>query len=401
MSKEDHMMWVSVGESGSNLSTMLAAGAEKISARMVGKDPHVLIVFITPHFAEIYPHVPGLLHHHFPESLVVGCSAGGIIGGGQEMENRPAVSMTAGYLPGVTLHPFHSDTQDLPDEDASPDMWRRWLGYEPETNPHFMILADPFSAQVEPFLNGLDYTFPHAAKIGGLSSGGKRSGENALFFNRQVFNNGLICVGFSGNIALDTIVAQGCRPIGRPLVVTRCQQNILYEVDHESPLVYLNRIFQDAPEYDRQLMRNALFLGITVDTLSEPGEAPPCLIRNLIGADYKTGSVAVGSLLREGQIVQFHLRDRQTSQEDLHLMLTQYASEHRPHPEAGALLFSCLGRGQYLYGEPHYDSANFLDKIGPLALGGFFCNGEIGPVGGATFIHGYTSAFGIFRPASP
>jgi small ligand-binding sensory domain FIST len=202
----------------------------------------------------------------------------------------------------------------------------------------------------------------------------------------------------TGNIQLDTIVAQGCRPIGMPVTVTRCRDNVLFEVDHESPLVYLNRIFQDATDYDRQLMRSALFLGVAVDAVTEPGEPAPFLVRNLIGADYNAGSVNVGALLREGQLVQFHLRDRKTSQQDLDLLLSQYVSENRLPAQAGALLFSCLGRGQFLYGVPNYDSASFLGKVGERALGGFFCNGEIGPVGGATFIHGYTSAFGIFRP---
>jgi len=398
MTKKQHMQWVSVCESGSNLSTLIAAAAEKIKRALDGREPHLVIVFVTQHFAEYFPHVPGLLRHHFETAEIAGCSAGGIIGGGQEVENRPAISLTAAVLPGVTVHSFHTDTNDLPDDDASPEIWGRWMQLDDSKEWQFIILADPFSAQVEPFLNGLDYAFPTSAKIGGLASGGQRAGENALFMNRQVYSSGLLCIGFSGDIQLDTIVAQGCRPIGKPLAITKCQQNMLYEVDHESPLIYLNRLFQTATEYDRQLMRTALFLGVAVDTLPEPGEPHPYLIRNLIGADYNSGTVTVGSLLREGQMVQFYLRDRQKSQEDLDLMLSQYASEYTLPESAGALLFSCLGRGQFLYGVPNYDSTCFLGKLGPRALSGFFCNGEIGPVGRTTFIHGYTSAFGIFRP---
>jgi small ligand-binding sensory domain FIST len=392
------MQWASVSESGPNVSTLIAMAAEKIRASLNGRDPDLVVVFVTQHFAQYFPHIPALLHARFENALIVGCSAGGIIGGGQEVENRPAISLTAAVLPGVMLHPFHTDTQNLPDEDASPDVWRRWIGMESVENPHFIVLADPFSAQVEPFLNGLDYAFPSSAKIGGLASGGQRSGENGLFLHQQIYQNGLVCIGLSGNIQLDTIVAQGCRPVGKPLAVTRCRDNVLFEVDHESPLIYLNRLFQDASEYDRQLMRTALFLGVAVDAIPEPGEPPLFLIRNLIGADYNGGTVTVGSLLREGQMVQFYLRDRQTSQQDLDVMLSQYASENHVPSHAGALLFSCLGRGQFLYGVPNYDSSCFIGKLGPLALSGFFCNGEIGPVGQTTFIHGYTSAFGIFRP---
>ncbi len=396
--KQEQMQWASVSETGSNISTLVASASDKIRTALGGREPDLVMVFVTSHFASYFPHLPALLHARFEDALIAGCSAGGIIGGGQEVENRPALSMTAAVLPGVVLHPFHSDTQNLPDEDASPDVWRRWLGMEQVENPDFIVLADPFSAQVEPFLNGLDYAFPDSAKIGGLASGGQRSGENALFLHQQVYQNGLICVGLSGNIKLDTIVAQGCRPIGKTLTVTRCRDNVLFEVDHESPLVYLNRLFQEVTEYDRQLMRTALFLGVSVESVSEPADSSPFLIRNLIGADYNGGSVSVGSLLHEGQVVQFYLRDRQTSQQDLDVMLSQFASENELPQNAGALLFSCLGRGQFLYGVPNHDTACFLGKLGPRALSGFFCNGEIGPVGKTTFIHGYTSAFGIFRP---
>lgn len=398
MNENGQMKWVSFCETGSNLSTLVAAAAIKINHALHNQAPDFVVIFITEHFAEYFPHVPGLLHHHFPNALLAGCSAGGIIGGGQEVENRPAISMAAAVLPGVKLHPFHTDTLDLPDEDASPAVWQRWLKLDDVGNPQFMVLADPFSARVEPFLNGLDYAFPGASKIGGLASGGRRVGENALFLNQRIYTSGLLCIGFSGNITLDTIVAQGCRPIGAPLTVTRCQDNIIHEVNHESPLVYLNRLFQGASEYDRQLMRTALFLGVAVDSIAEPTESPPYLIRNLIGADYQAGTVAVGALVREGQMVQFYLRDRLTSQEDIELMLSRYATGFRLPDNAGALLFACLGRGQMLYGVPNYDSSCFLGKVGPCALSGFFCNGEIGPVGRSTFIHGYTSAFGIFRP---
>jgi small ligand-binding sensory domain FIST len=394
------MAWASVVEFGSNASTMIAAAAGKLRTALQGRDPDLVIAFITPHFADIYPHLPGLLHHHVSPALVIGCSAGGVIGGGEEVENRPAISLTAACLPGVALRAVHTDTLDLPDEDAPPELWKTWLGLAPDRDWQFVVLADPFSARVEPFLNGLDYAFPASAKVGGLASGGQRAGDNLLVLNQATHHNGLVCLALAGNLRLDTIVAQGCRPIGPPLTVTRCERNVLLEVDGESPLIMLNRLFRDASEYDRTLMRSALFLGVGVEAVpGSPGDSEAFLIRNLIGADYNAGTMTVGALLREGQVVRFHLRDRQTSRDDLNQLLETYAVDRPVPPEAGALLFACLGRGHHLYGEPNVDSSSFLGRLGPRALGGFFCNGEIGPVGGATFIHGYTSSFGIFRPA--
>jgi small ligand-binding sensory domain FIST len=92
-------------------------------------------------------------------------------------------------------------------------------------------------------------------------------------------------------------------------------------------------------------------------------------------------------------VVQFHLRDARTSADDLDQLLAR----HRGTP-AGSLLFSCLGRGTHLYGRADHDTDLVRRHFGDVPLGGFFCNGEIGPVQGTTFLHGYTSAFGLFRP---
>ena len=149
---------------------------------------------------------------------------------------------------------------------------------------------------------------------------------------------------------------------------------------------------------DQGLMQNSLFLGVVMDELLDTPQQGDFLIRNVVGMDAKTGVLAIGEMLKEGQLVQFHLRDAETSADDLTAVLERYAIDNRENQVHGALLFSCLGRGQYLYGRPNHDSDIFQEKLGSVPLGGFFCNGEIGPVSGTTFLHGYTSSFGIFRP---
>ena len=145
-------------------------------------------------------------------------------------------------------------------------------------------------------------------------------------------------------------------------------------------------------------MRNSLFLGVVMDEFLDDPQQGDFLIRNVMGMDDRSGSLAIGEMLKEGQLVQFHLRDADTSAQDLAAVLDRYAGDNRENQPQGALLFSCLGRGQYLYGRPNHDTDLFRDKLGSVPLGGFFCNGEIGPVSGTTFLHGYTSSFGIFRP---
>ena len=244
----------------------------------------------------------------------------------------------------------------------------------------------------------MDYAFSGSVKIGGMASSGQQPGDNALFLGSQVHRSGAVGIGMQGNIAMDTVVAQGCRPVGKLMSITESQQNLIIGLDQRPPLEVLKELFASASDRDRELMQNSLTLGIAMDDFVEEPQHGSFLIRNITGMDSRSGAMAIGEMLREGQRVQFHLRDALTSAEDLATLLSRYGSEERAIPCQGALLFSCNGRGQYLYGQPDHDTDMFREKVGPIPLGGFFCAGEIGPVGGATFLHGQTSSFGIFRP---
>jgi small ligand-binding sensory domain FIST len=203
-------------------------------------------------------------------------------------------------------------------------------------------------------------------------------------------------VAFTGDVRVDTLVAQGCKPVGRSFRVTGCRQNILTELDHKTPLLILKEMAEGLSPRDRQLMRTSLFLGLAMNPSQDERHRGDFLVRNIMGVDQGKGHLAVGALLRTGQVVQFHVRDAVTSAEDLRAQLHGFSST-KIKPK-GALLFSCLGRGQHLYGQSNHDSQLFQEKVGAVPLGGFFCNGEIGPVAGTTYLHGYTSCFGLFSP---
>ena len=196
-------------------------------------------------------------------------------------------------------------------------------------------------------------------------------------------------------------MAQGCRPIGSTHVVTKAQGNILLELDEEQPMQVLRREFEGADERDRRLINSALHLGVVMDPLKTEFAQGDFLIRNVMGIQRESNGLAIGEMLREGQVVQFHVRDSVSAAEDLDTMLGAHADARQDAPGAGALLFSCLGRGQHLFGKPDHDTDLFRGKVGDIPLGGFFCNGEIGPVGSSTFLHGFTSSFGIFSRRAP
>ena len=411
------MKWASAISEQSNLDGALAECAESIRGQL-GEAPQLAVAFVSPHYQPDYGRVAPMLSELLGAEHTFGCSGGGIIGAGLEVEQRPALSVTAATLPGVNVEAFHLNGDNLPDLDAGPDKWRELVGVAEGQQPHFVLLADPFSFPVQNLIMGLDFAFPQAAKIGGLASGAQRAGDNALFLDGQVHGTGAIGLALHGNITVDTVVAQGCRPIGQSMRITSSRQNVLAELDGHPPMAVLQDLYRSLSERDRQLMGHSLFLGVVMDEFLDSPVQGDFLIRNVVGMDQRTGSLAIGEMLKEGQLVQFHLRDAETSApaeggptgpvppprrrdlgpfSDLTFVLERYAAENRENEVPGALLFSCLGRGEYLYGRPNHDTEIFREKLGQVPLGGFFCNGEIGPVGGTTFLHGYTSSFGLFR----
>ena len=371
-------------------------------------------VFISSAFASEYSRLLPLLQEKLPDVTIIGCSGGGIVGmtprrKAREVEGEPAISLTLAHLPGVKVTSFYVSASDLPDLDSPPDAWVLLTGVPRTESPSFVLLAD--LPRVNDLLQGLDFAYPEAAKIGGLASSGMLgSGATGLFCHDRFYREGAVGVALSGNIVLETIVAQGCRPIGQPYWVTEGDRNILLAMQEDdgsglpaecsvkrSPLEQLQDLVQALSEDDRQLaQQNHIFIGVAQNGFKQTLEPGDFLIRNLLGVDPRVGAIAIGDLIRPGQRIQFHLRDAETSAEDLDLLLRRYVQVGQSSA-IGALMFSCLGRGEGLYGEPNFDSHLVSEYLDDVPIAGFFCNGEIGPVGGSTFLHGYTSVIGIYR----
>ena len=391
------MKWSSAVSESTSLGQAVPECAATIRSELGGVSADLVVAFASTHHSAEYEAVPELVRREIGDCVLLGCSGGGVIGAGREVEHRAGFAMTAAHLPNVEIASFHADQDELPDGDAPPDRWEELVAIPAEKNPDFILLADPFSFDAKSLVSGLDYAFPTSAKIGGLASGAQQQGGNALYLSDDVYSSGAVGVALHGPIAVDTIVAQGCRPIGEPMQITSCSRNILLELDGAKALEGLKKVHDGLNERDRMLARHSLFVGVVMDEFNESPQLGDFLIRNILGADQAYGALVIGELLREGQTVQFHLRDAETSAQDLDALLTKYASEHPIYEEAGALLFECLGRGSHLYGRPDHDTDMFRERVSAMPLTGFFCNGEIGPVGDATFLHGYTSSFGIFR----
>lgn len=411
------MQWVSILSTRPSLEAAVEEVVNQALASLQ-KPADLGFVFISTAFASEYSRLMPLLREHLPNVPLIGCGGGGIVGmnpdhQSQEIEGEVALSLTLAVLPGVRVQAFHIAAEDLPDLDSPPDAWAGLVGIPVTERPQFVLLADPFSAKINDLLQGLDFAYPNSTKVGGLAGAGAMGNNTGLFCNYQLYREGTVGVALTGRVVLETIVAQGCRPIGQPYLVTEGERNILLGLDDSdlvpagggsrsstkrTPLEILQDLIQNLSEEDRALAQHSLFVGVAQNEFKQDLEQGDFLIRNLLGVDPRVGAIAIGDRIRPGQRIQFHLRDAQTSAEDLELLLQKCRDELSDRPAAaGALMFSCLGRGEGLYGEQNFDSRLFQRYFPGVPVSGFFCNGEIGPVGKSTFLHGYTSVFGICR----
>jgi small ligand-binding sensory domain FIST len=357
------------------------AVAEELRGGLGGADAALVCLFVSAEHEAAWDEVAARVRRALPGAVLLGCSARSVLGAGRELEDAPGVAALAAALPGVSVHPFVLGDGEPP----------RLPGPE---DAHVLLLVDPFAAGVDAWLRALDARFPRGAKLGGVASGGAAPGANRLFLGDAAVAGGAAGVVLAGDVEVEAVVAQGCRPVGPPLFLTGVRENVITELDGERPLDVLQRIFDAASPDEQLLFRGSLFLGIEMRADRSRYDSGDFLIRNLLGSDPGSGALQVAANLEGRRVVQFHLRDGAAAAEDLERRLARTPAAGA----AGALLFSCLGRGRGLFGEPEHDSRAFARALGPVPLAGFFCNGEIGPVEGQTFLHGYTSAFGIFRP---
>lgn len=387
------MQWISEIATGAGA---LEACVERISSTLAR--PSILAAFVS---SDLAGRATSVLAEAFPESTVVGCSAAGVVGGGREVEDGSVVSLTAAALPDVVAVPFHMTMGRLPSPNAPPEAWHALLGVEPEVQPSFLLLPDPFTFESRVLTAGMDDAYPDAPKIGGLASGGRRAGESLLLSGGpgalRSHRAGVVGMALYGDIVMDTVVAQGCRPVGAPMIITRCERTHIQELDGRPVIDTLESLFMSLSDHDQQLFRRSPMLGLAMEGERRPLRPGDFLIRNIQGISRRTNAMAISAMAAPGMVVQFHVRDAETSARDLTELLARHMRRPGVEPPAGGLLFSCLGRGERFYGTTGHDSAIIDQALGPVPTGGFFCNGEIGPVHGRTFLHGYTSALGLFR----
>jgi small ligand-binding sensory domain FIST len=359
---------------------------EQALARL-GTTPDLALAFVSPHHGPHFGLLAKRLHEQLKAKVLLGCTGEAIVGGAREIEEDPALSIWLASLPLGVLQPMHLSFERTPEggmivgwPDDLPDAW-------PEGSA-LLLLGEPYSFPVDLLLERANEDQPGIPVVGGMASGGYAPGENKLLLGGEVIDAGAVGVLVSGEVRVRSIVSQGCRPIGRPYVVTKAERNIVIELGGRPPLAQLQELFPTLPPRDRELAGRGLHVGRVINEYQEHFRRGDFLVRNVLGADPDSGAIAIGDYVHPGQTVQFHLRDAQSADEDLRELLAAVG----PAASAGGLLFTCNGRGTRLFDAPHHDAALVQSALGTLPLAGFFAQGELGPIGGRNFIHGFTAS---------
>lgn len=390
------MKFASISVTGENVGDLLREVSAAILDRL-GEHADLALVFPSAHLAPGAEGMVADLKRAIGARVMIGCAGEGVIGPEHEIEGQSALAVVAARLPGVDVDPFTLAKEDLLgialDAGALP------RSYRPPSDTRFMVmLADPFSAPMDGVLNAFNRECDAIPIIGGMASGARQPGESVLIINDRVVHEGLVGVALAGPIQADIIVSQGCRPVGSVFEVTGAENNIIESLGGETPLKRIQRLLDELDDEDRDLLRNGLFIGRAIDSDKDTLGRGDFLIRGVMGVDSRTGAIAVGDVIHPGERVQFHLRDARTAREDLEMMLSPHALFGAP---SGAFLFSCNGRGSRLYDEPDGDISAIRGFFHGLDVAGFFCAGEIGPIGGRNFLHGHTASLALIRPAEP
>jgi small ligand-binding sensory domain FIST len=381
-----------------NAQAAADAVCDQILEQLRGATCHVACVFASTIYRTSWSELVAQIHRRLTPRALIGCSGSGIIGGSQELEWVPALSVVAAHLPDVQVHPFVVTPEEL--EQSGPGgFWIDKMGAAPDAKPVFIVCVDPYTGQPEKLLRELNATYPHRPMIGGLVSGGNEAGEHVLLMGTDVYREGAVGVAMTGDIVMDTLIAQGCRPIGRPYIITKAEDNVVWGLGGRSSLEVLHQVLSNLSASDRELAQEgSIMVGLAIDEMRSRFASGDFLIRQIIGVDPHVGALAVAEEVQVGQTLQFHLRDAAASREELRRLLAQQQEGFGGSQPAGALLFNCSGRGKSFYGTSHYDVKTIRTFNGKVPVGGFFCNGEIGPVGMTNFLHGYTASIGFFRP---
>jgi len=363
-----------------------------------GARPSLALLFVSHEHADAFERIARDVRARTGADRLVGCGGDTIVGNGREVEEGPCVSVWLASFPEGEVEAFALDVEQ--EEDGLHVRGFPGAGTAPERDGprSLLLLAEPYTFPADQFLQELNESVPGLRVMGGMASGGRGPGSNVLFLDDEARREGAVGVVLRG-IKVRHVVSQGCKPVGRPMVITRAQRNVVEELAGKPPLEQLKKLFEESEGGEKELLDKALrggglHIGQVVDERISQPERGDFLVRSVMGIDPKSGVMQIGDQARRGRTVRFHVRDAASADEDLRQLLDRAKAAG---PSGGALLFTCNGRGSRLFRTPDHDAGCLQQHAGPLPAAGFFCAGEIGPIGGRNFLHGFTASIVLFE----
>jgi small ligand-binding sensory domain FIST len=370
------------------------ATGEVIGAALdqLGTEPDVAAVFASPQHRDVFGDMAAAITRMLRPGVLVGTTAVAVLGGSREVEDAPAIGLWAGRL-AARPRPVRLQATRT----ASGIALQGLSATTFEAGDALLLLADPFSLPVDAIIDALSaFEVAEASEalsvpvVGGMASAANAPGGNRLVVDDEVMSGGGVGLVLPGEVATSTVVSQGCRPVGDPMIVTRAEGNLVMEIAGRPALDRLDDLVHAADDEERSLLASGLQIGIAIDEHRATFERGDFLVRSVVGADRRQRALAVGDRVEVGTTVQFQVRDAVAADEDLRAMLADATGD-------AALVFTCNGRGRRLFGEPDHDARVVHDTLGAPALAGMFCAGEFGPIGGRSFVHGFTASVLVFR----
>jgi small ligand-binding sensory domain FIST len=357
---------------------------------LAGAPCDLAIVFASGNHLAAPEAVLEAVHEALEPERLAGCAAGGVIGARREVEHGTAVSVWAAHLGDGSASTFHAQVEEIEEGTGA-------LGGMPDLDgaAGAILLADPATFPTDAVLKFLAESAPGVPLMGGLASARVAGGATALFHGVEVLDEGAVGVRLDG-VEVLPCVSQGAAPIGPELTITAAEGHVIGELAGKPALEKLRETIEALPAHDLALVQGGLLVGIVVDANKPDYVQGDFLVRGLMGADPATGQVAVAAEVHAGQVVRLHARDAESADRDLREALGIRMAALGGRPPAGALLFSCNGRGRGLFGRSDHDAEAVADELAGAPAAGFFAAGEIGPVGGESFLHGFTATVAVF-----
>jgi small ligand-binding sensory domain FIST len=369
--------------------------AENMRRQLNAPQVSLGLVFMSPRFFPCAKQVLEILQVHARIPLLAGCSSPSLIVGENEVEQNAGVTLGLYALPGAEVKAFHFKQEQV-EEANGPGYWQLETGIEPSQTNGWLVFIDPFHLDSEAWLRTWNEAYAPMPVLGGLASGDFSEQSTQVYLNGEVFEEGGVAISCGGSVKLVGVTSQGCTPIGETWTLTRVEQNIIHQIGNRPAYKVLEETFNQLTPEEQKQARGNLFIGLVVNEYLEDFHRGDFLIRNLLAADPRSGSISVGALPRLGQTIQFQRRSAAAATEDMNALLTRAHDELVNTQVYGGCLCSCNGRGRNLFKRPNHDAELVQQRLGPLGIAGFFCNGEIGPVGQKNFLHGYTASLALF-----